>query len=83
MAAIRSLERTRRNFGAAMLNESRERLSMIPSLAAKAHASADHSSPNGQGEAHSVRAKPQNALSPPPPIAEVLRDVYEEEKKTA
>jgi hypothetical protein len=83
MAAIRSLERTRRNFGVALLNESRERLNVIPSLAAKAHAPAEHSAPGRQSETHSVRAKSPSALAPPPPIADVLRDVYEEEKKTA
>ncbi|MBV9957646.1 MAG: hypothetical protein JO360_04460 [Acidobacteria bacterium] len=83
MAAIRSLERTRRNIGAALLNESRERLNVIPSLAAKAQPPAEPSSSNGQSESHSVRARQQSVLAPPPPIAEVLRDVYEEEKKTA
>ncbi|HKC63409.1 MAG TPA: hypothetical protein VKB86_07220, partial [Pyrinomonadaceae bacterium] len=28
-------------------------------------------------------ARRQTTLAPPPPIAEVLRDLYEEEKKTA
>ncbi|HEY0546192.1 MAG TPA: hypothetical protein VGC91_12500 [Pyrinomonadaceae bacterium] len=83
MAAIRSLERTRRNFGATLLNESRERLNVIPSLAVSSKASHDHSSPVGEHEAKPVIAKPQSALAPPPPIADVLRDVYEEEKKTA
>lgn len=83
MAAIRSLERTRRNLGASLLNESRERLNVIPSLAASSKASRDNSSPVEEQEAKPVIAKPQSALAPPPPIADVLRDVYEEEKKTA
>ena len=82
MAAIRSLERTRRNFGAVLLNESRERLNLIPSLASK-NTQADSSSKNARHEANPLVAKHQSALAPPPPIADVLRDVYEEEKKTA
>ena len=82
MAAIRSLERTRRNFGADLLNESRERLNLIPSLASK-NAQTDSSSQNARQEAKPLVSKPQSALAPPPPIADVLRDVYEEEKKTA
>jgi hypothetical protein len=82
MAAIRSLERTRRNFGAALLNESRERLNLIPSLASK-NAQADNSSQSARHEAKPLVSKSQSALAPPPPIADVLRDVYEEEKKTA
>ncbi len=85
MAAIRSLERTRRNYGAALLNESRERLNVIPALTAQAgaHASLNHPAQKGEaGTAHTV-IKPQSAVAPPPPIADVLRDVYEEEKKTA
>jgi hypothetical protein len=83
MAAIRSLERTRRNLGISLLNESRERLNVIPSLAASSKASHDNSSPHEEHEAKPVIAKPQSVLAPPPPIADVLRDVYEEEKKTA
>ncbi len=82
MAAIRSLERTRRNFGAALLNESRERLNLIPSLASK-NIQTDGSSQNARHEAKPLVAKHQGALAQPPPIADVLRDVYEEEKKTA
>ncbi|MBD0373830.1 MAG: hypothetical protein ICV60_23665, partial [Pyrinomonadaceae bacterium] len=40
-----------------------------------------HASPETPQKPTPVRR--QSALSPPPPIAEVLRDVYEEEKKTA
>ena len=84
MGAIRSLERARRNRAATLLAESRERLEAIPVLAQPA--------PNqvveqilSQSEA-AVRRAPQprrQSAKPPPPIAEVLRDVYEEEKKTA
>lgn len=82
MAAIRSLERTRRNFGATLLNESRERLNLIPSLASK-NIQNDSSSQNARHEAKPLVSKPQSVLAQPPPIADVLRDVYEEEKKTA
>lgn len=87
MAAIRSLERTRRNQGAAMLSASRERLNIIPALGQHA---AHHA---GTAEGHALEAEAkersatngrlQTAVAPPPPIADVLRDVYEEEKKTA
>jgi hypothetical protein len=87
MAAIRSLDRARRNRAATLLTESRERLNMIPALAPQPQSSdgaqtqqAAHTdpmtrpAPSRRGSTHHVQ---------PPPIAEVLRDVYEEEKKTA
>lgn len=87
MAAIRSLDRTRRNRAATLLAESRERLEAIPALA-----QATQPAPNptleralSQTETQArrgVQPRRQGA-QPPPPIAEVLRDVYEEEKKTA
>lgn len=89
MAAVRSLERTRRNFGAVMLNESRERLHSIPPLAsASPHAAISDAALNAEAgsrvaEAKHVANRPQSALTAPPPISDVLRDVYEEEKKTA
>lgn len=85
MAAIRSLERARRTHGANMLSESRERLNTIPSLASQAamHASSNRAVLEGHADRQPATSKPQSALAPPPPIADVLRDVYEEEKKTA
>ena len=83
MAAIRSLERARRTRAAAMLGESRARLAAsAPSAAAELPA------PHGEDKGpHPLAGKrqtpPTAAPSVPPPIAEVLRDVYEEEKKTA
>ncbi|MGB7923880.1 MAG: hypothetical protein WCF57_11605 [Pyrinomonadaceae bacterium] len=88
MAAIRSLDRARRNRAATLLAESRERLNMIPALAsppqsndnaALPYAPATNAEPNRQP----APGRRQNAHVPPPPIADVLRDVYEEEKKTA
>ncbi|HEX8285219.1 MAG TPA: hypothetical protein VF588_17820 [Pyrinomonadaceae bacterium] len=88
-AAIRGLERARRARAAAMLEESRARLGAarqgaIPPVAAA------YPPRHGREETalHTLAGKrPQNAHAPtpvvPPPIAEVLRDLYEEEKKTA
>ena len=70
MAAIRSLERARRTRAAA------------PSVAAELPAQN-----GGEKGLHTLQGKrhapPSATPSVPPPIAEVLRDVYEEEKKTA
>jgi hypothetical protein len=87
MAAIRSLDRARRNRAATLLAESRERLNMIPALAsppqspgnAVQHPSVTNVDPNRQP----APGRRQSTHVPPPPIADVLRDVYEEEKKTA
>ena len=84
MAAIRSLERARRTRAAALLEESRARLR--EGAQAKVAAALP---PQGADEKvlHTIPGKrptPATASpSAPPPIAEVLRDVYEEEKKTA
>jgi hypothetical protein len=87
MAAIRSLDRARRNRAATLLAESRERLNMIPALAPQPQVS-----DGAQTQQQTAKADPMtrpapsrrgSTHAPPPPIAEVLRDVYEEEKKTA
>ena len=82
-AAIRGLERARRARAAAMLVESRAFLGSKPQ-AALAHA--PHARTPDEGGLHTLSGK-RPALTPtpavPPPIAEVLRDLYEEEKKTA
>ena len=93
MAAIRSLDRVRRNRADSLLAESRERLRAIPSLNASASSaqqltSREKPSPHGEPVARSATtaaASPrrQSNQQAPPPIADVLRDVYEEEKKTA
>jgi hypothetical protein len=91
MAAIRSLDRVRRNRAASLLAESRERVSTIASLnpasatAPPAPSSHEHSSSRGANAvAHpSAANRRQGTQHAPPPIADVLRDVYEEEKKTA
>jgi hypothetical protein len=88
MAAIRSLDRVRRNRAASMLAESRDRVSIISSLNPGSASPAPReksSSSHGDRTAHSATAidRRQTTQHAPPPIAEVLRDVYEEEKKTA
>jgi hypothetical protein len=92
LAAVRNLERTRRAQAASLLEESRK-LNVAPAL--DAHTTARDSY---RDTAHTTSkdaplrlplAANTNAphpLSPPPkpaPISEVLRDLYEEEKKTA
>jgi hypothetical protein len=84
-AAIRGLERARRSRAAAMLEESRARLGAARQGAIPAAAAARRQEEAGP---HTLAGKrPASAHTPtpvvPPPIAEVLRDLYEEEKKTA
>ncbi len=86
IAAIRSLERTRREYGAALLDASRRRVNIIPTInssSKRVNASLDYSSPGGLYGSTSSSGKSQGSLAQPPPIADVLRDVYDEEKKTA
>lgn len=90
MAAIRSLDRVRRNRAQSLLAESRERLSIIPSLGAapaqQPLSTREKPSPHNDSVASRPAAaanRRQSNQQAPPPIAEVLRDVYEEEKKTA
>jgi hypothetical protein len=83
MAAIRNLERARRTRANAMLEESRVQLRAdshgVIASAANAHKTEDKSLHTLPGK----RQSPSPAPPMPPPIADVLRDVYEEEKKTA
>jgi hypothetical protein len=83
--AIRSLERTRRKFGPALLDASRRRVNIIPTLnwSARSQVPSRGQSVSGIGDGESSSSRTQSALSAPPPIADVLRDVYDEEKKTA
>jgi hypothetical protein len=85
MAAIRSLDRARHNRAAFMLAESRERLNLISKLnPATSVAASSHQASSGTDPAmRPETSRRQSAHAPPPPIAEVLRDLYEEEKKTA
>jgi hypothetical protein len=83
MAAIRSLDRTRHNRAAFMLAESRERLNLITTLNPAADAPSHRASADATPAMKTETSRRQSTLAPPPPIAEVLRDLYEEEKKTA
>lgn len=94
MAAIRSLDRSRRMRAAAMLEESRRHLDELmtnPALPSAASASIPKESGASLNRNLSNRhpslapAPPVPAPAPPmpPPISEVLHDLYEEEKKTA
>jgi hypothetical protein len=86
MAAIRSLERARRARAASMLDESRARLGAparqgaIAQPGQTAHQKAEE---RGLHTLAGPRAPQTPAMSAPAPIAEVLRDLYDEEKKTA
>ncbi|HEX3560141.1 MAG TPA: hypothetical protein VHU19_13130 [Pyrinomonadaceae bacterium] len=83
MAAIRSLERARRTRAAAMLDESRAHVSAGTPLVA-AELPARNVEERGLHTLPGRRQPPPTATpTVPPPIADVLRDVYEEEKKTA
>jgi hypothetical protein len=94
MAAIRSLERARRTRANALLEMSRGRLGEGVTQA-RLHAASGHGPAESSVRESGARAAgattasqrpsmgPTVAMPPPPPIAEVLRDVYEEEKKTA
>jgi hypothetical protein len=87
MAAIRSLDRARRQRAAHLLAESRERLEAIPALTQPAQPAPnsvmEHIMSQPESQARRAATPRRPGAQPPPPIAEVLRDVYEEEKKTA
>lgn len=91
IAAVRSLERARTTQAAALLADARAKLATASAARiGEAHADGQHSTtaPFDLGALKSPRSKddaPRTLAPPsqPPPIAEVLRDVYEEEKKTA
>ena len=82
-AALRALERARRSRAAAMLEESRGRLAAAQQQAIPAAARRHE-----EGGLHTLAGKrPLGPPTPTPvvpqPIADVLRDLYDEEKKTA
>ncbi|HLL74090.1 MAG TPA: hypothetical protein VK421_02240 [Pyrinomonadaceae bacterium] len=90
VAAVRSLERLRRASAGAMLAESRSRLGVArpPQVqqSGPARERLTPPTPFDLGASRHAPAPAQNPAAPPPqpaPIAEVLRDLYEEEKKTA
>ncbi len=73
LSAIRNLERARRRRTADLLNKNRELLSR----------EALPGSTSAIETPHSPGAKTVTPISAPRPIAEVLHDVYQEDKKTA
>lgn len=91
VAAVRSLERLRRARAAALLAESRSRLSAAPAPQIQQPDTARERltppTPFDLGASRHPHATAANSPAGPPPqpapIAEVLRDLYEEEKKTA
>ena len=97
MAAIRSLERARRTRAAAMLDQSRVRVgegAVHASIPPAPHAAPHRERPEDislsslagrrqQQQRPPQQPAPPTPMTPPAPIAEVLRDLYEEEKKTA
>ncbi len=86
MAAIRSLERARRTRAAAMLDESYAEIRAVSSSAAARLSTHRESENNFNPHSGRLQPSPAPAHSPmhaPPPITDVLRDLYEEEKKTA
>lgn len=91
LAAVRYLSRVRRHHAASLLAESRtavESGNAAAPLIARADKGQRHLSAD-QSQFKNAAAPPSEAKSPtaspvtPPPIAELLRDLYEEEKKTA
>lgn len=92
MAAIRNLERARRTRAEAMLEQSRLRLGEGAARGSLHAATAAHNTPKnedvslssfaGKNRPAATSTSP-TSMSPPQPITEVLRDLYEEEKKTA
>ena len=75
LAAIRNLERSRQRSGAKMLTESRESL---VTAAMKAPAPVAEAKPEPKEESFPASA-PLSSISAPPPISDVLRDIYQEE----
>jgi hypothetical protein len=84
MAAIRSLERARRHRALLMLEQSREQLNKKPALEAVKNEEKKKDEPlNLESVRPLITSSIYPVLAPPPPITEVLHDIYEEEKKTA
>lgn len=84
MAAIRSLDRARRHRAAELLAQSRERLNAVPHISQASSAAKTSLKESANDTAtQNASAKRTATLVAPPPISDVLRDVYEEEKKTA
>jgi len=72
LGAIRSLERMRRRRAFNMLAETRQALQIVDSPKPNQAAAATT-------QTTSVNASTRHSISPPPPITEVLNDIYQDE----
>jgi len=80
LGAVRNLERARSKRAAKLLDASRRNLADL----AVRSANNDASSEDAQVEGEKSPARPLSLITPPPPISEVLRDLYQaEDKRTA
>lgn len=84
LAAVRSLERARQARAAALLAESR---ALVGNASSTGHETSRPVPVDCSLRSDSDVVKPRDSklasITPPPPISQVLHDVYEEEKKTA
>jgi uncharacterized protein (UPF0335 family) len=81
LSAIRNLERLRRKRAAELLNDSRQHLGEAALSVTDARRV---STVDSERSERTKGAKPLSLITAPPPISEVLRDVYQpEDKKTA
>lgn len=80
VAAIHSLEKARRQYAAGILKDSRDR---VARLNGTGPAQIEDIQNNGDPQKPASITGPGLQVTPPPSISEVLRDVYEEEKKSA
>lgn len=86
MAAMRGLERARRSRASAMLDDARTHLrasQQQQGAIAQGGAAQQRAEERGLHTLPGARAPQVPAPPAPPPISDVLRDLYEEEKKTA
>ncbi len=82
LAAVRNLERTRQKRAAVLLSESRQVLSGTRTSAQPAAAETSTAEALSGKEAAFAVVRPLNDISAPPPISEVLHDIYQDEKNT-
>ena len=81
LAAIRSLERARQRNAAKLLSESRELVDAAPQVVKE-----EKPVPEARETKHEpmfAPSLPLSAISAPPPITTVLRDVYQDETRTS
>lgn len=83
VAAIRSLERARFNRAFTLLEDCQRRIKSIPTASNVPPREASAAVSRNRSEVSQEIVDEDRPHTQPPPIAEVLRDLYEEEKKTA